>query len=227
MWPRRRLWRRGQVAHGWLDGQWGESQSRQPEAALLRLLPQRDHLPPRGQLRLRTLARGGDDTTLLEGGGGARVHGPDRDLLHGEVQDAVVPDRRAARLAVVHLRAHLPGRAAEAVHRLRAAAVPLLEQEGHSGRLLAALPPGPAMPICARRQGAALPPEVLQDGGLPRPPGQGLPAAASLRLPPQQEGAPPRCTRRRRLQQPPPQGGNPRRVGLALPRATLLPGRHR
>mmetsp|Transcript_11324 Transcript_11324/g.30293 ORF Transcript_11324/g.30293 Transcript_11324/m.30293 type:complete len:349 (+) Transcript_11324:500-1546(+) len=151
------------------------------QAPLLRLLPKRVQLSPRRRVCLCPHAGGHQAAAPQRGRGGAEAGGALKRLLHVQVQDALVPRWGAARLADVRVCPQLPGRAAPPARGLRASPVPVLEAAGDFLGVLAAVPAGRAVPLLPRRQGAALPPCLLQDGRVPGP-SRHLPARDAVRL---------------------------------------------
>mmetsp|Transcript_87714 Transcript_87714/g.248417 ORF Transcript_87714/g.248417 Transcript_87714/m.248417 type:complete len:303 (-) Transcript_87714:544-1452(-) len=137
------------------------------QAPLLRLLPKRVQLSPRRRVCLCPHAGGHQAAAPQRGRGGAEAGGALKRLLHVQVQDALVPRWGAARLADVRVRPQLSGCTAAPGHRLRPAAVPPLEAAGGLPGVLAAVPAGRALSLLARREGAAVPPGLLQDRDLP------------------------------------------------------------
>mmetsp|Transcript_87232 Transcript_87232/g.236412 ORF Transcript_87232/g.236412 Transcript_87232/m.236412 type:complete len:390 (+) Transcript_87232:303-1472(+) len=222
LWPLRR--RDARVGAGGPD----EPLQRLSEAALLRDLPQREPLPPRRSVCLCAQPRGGERSAADPRRGDVRARSSDVGVLHRSLQGVLVPDRRPARLALLHVRPHLSGRPQTSFNWLRAPAVPVLEQEGYEPALLAALPARPALPVRARRQGAAVPPGLLPHPRVQGPAAQEVPPRPAVRLLPQAVGRA-RLGRGlpRGLQQAAGQEPVPRRLVPLLHEPAPLPGRLR
>mmetsp|Transcript_49536 Transcript_49536/g.105982 ORF Transcript_49536/g.105982 Transcript_49536/m.105982 type:complete len:300 (-) Transcript_49536:521-1420(-) len=82
----------------------------------------------------------------------------------------------------MRLRSQLPGRAPASRHWLWPAPLSVLEAEGDGPRVCRALSAGRALPVLPRREGAAVPPHLLQDRDLPGLAALKLPSGQALRL---------------------------------------------
>mmetsp|Transcript_27881 Transcript_27881/g.78555 ORF Transcript_27881/g.78555 Transcript_27881/m.78555 type:complete len:209 (-) Transcript_27881:851-1477(-) len=169
------------------------------EATILHILPADRDVPARPAVCIRPLARGDHGAPAQRRGGEPGAICIDRRVLHVQVQDSMVSDRRAARVAHLCLRAQLPGCTPQGLHRLWSSSMSVLGEERHWRRLLLALSLRASLPVLTRRQGAVVPPDVLQDRDLPRPPREGMSPAEALCLFPPPCRAPPAPERRHEL----------------------------
>mmetsp|Transcript_52211 Transcript_52211/g.146517 ORF Transcript_52211/g.146517 Transcript_52211/m.146517 type:complete len:269 (+) Transcript_52211:484-1290(+) len=95
------------------------------------------------------------------------------------------------------------------------------EQKGWFSRLRLTVFAGHLLPLCTWREGAVVPPVVLQDGGVPRHAVQGLPTGAAMRLLSQEQGEAEGRSGPDKLQRPfegPSSGLGGRILGPAVPR---------